>query len=128
VHGYGASGMIFYLILKRLSEKYHIVCLDLLGMGRSSRPRFRCRTAEEAEDFFVLSLEKWREEVGLDNLVLCSHSFGGYISGRYALRFSTHVKKIIFISSLGIDRVPDNPKRAVKRLMNRQPCLNKSIF
>ena len=41
VHGYGASGVIFYRILKRLVEAdLHLYLIDILGMGASSRPDF----------------------------------------------------------------------------------------
>lgn len=121
VHGYGASGLIFYRIYKQLSEKYHVVLFDLPGMGRSSRPKFKCKTVEETEDFFMLSIERWREKMQLTNMVICAHSFGGYICGRYTFRYPEHVRKIVFISSLGIDRVPGDGQAAVATLMNKQP-------
>lgn len=71
VHGYGASGIIFYRLYKELSEKYHVVFMDLLGMGRSSRPKFKAKTAEDCEDFFVLAFEKWRQKMGLDKMTIC---------------------------------------------------------
>jgi predicted alpha/beta-fold hydrolase len=40
IHGYGGSGMIFYRIFKELQKHFRVVLMDLLGMGRSSRPRF----------------------------------------------------------------------------------------
>lgn len=84
VHGYGGSGIIYYKVIYELSKEYNIIMCDLLGMGRSSRPKFLCKIPEECENFFVLALEKWRQKMGLENMILCSHSFGGFISGRYA--------------------------------------------
>ncbi|CAI2370287.1 unnamed protein product [Moneuplotes crassus] len=100
--------MFYFKMWKALSEEFHVVCIDLLGFGRSSRPKFTCKTSEEAEDFFVLSIEKWREQMQLDSFSICCHSFGGYVMGRYALRFSEHIKKLIFLSSLGVDYVPED--------------------
>ena len=40
VHGFGGSGVIFWKILKPLSEKFNIYLIDMLGMGGSSRPDF----------------------------------------------------------------------------------------
>ena len=57
VHGYGGSGLIFYRLYKDLSEKYHIVMVDLMGFGRSARPKFTAKTPEDAEDFFILQQE-----------------------------------------------------------------------
>ena len=128
VHGYGGSGMIFYLLLKELSEKYHVVMMDLLGMGRSARPKFTAKTPQDAEDFFILAFEKWRIKMELDKMVILWHSFGGYISGRYAIRYPDHIRKIIFISSLGIDKKPEDGKQAVKNLISKQPFLPRMVL
>jgi 2-succinyl-6-hydroxy-2,4-cyclohexadiene-1-carboxylate synthase len=88
LHGYGGSGLLFYKIMKPLSEHFHCIFIDILGMGASSRPKFEVQTAREADIFFVDFLEKWR--VAFDNLkgfFLAGHSFGGYICGHYALRY-----------------------------------------
>ncbi|CAI2370262.1 unnamed protein product [Moneuplotes crassus] len=133
--------MFYFKTWKRLTENFHIICIDLLGFGRSSRPKFKCKTSEEAEDFFVLSIEKWREQMQLDSFSICCHSFGGYVMGRYALRFSDNIKKIIFLSSLGVDHVPEDidqglenfhctlrfAKRAVFRLQKYLPRFIQTI-
>ena len=41
VHGYGGSGVMFWKIIKPLSEKFHLYLIDIIGMGGSSRPQFR---------------------------------------------------------------------------------------
>ena len=38
VHGYGGSGALFYKIIKRLTEYFHLILIDIIGMGASSRP------------------------------------------------------------------------------------------
>jgi pimeloyl-ACP methyl ester carboxylesterase len=48
----------------------------------AGRPPFRARSTAEAEEFFVSSLDAWRREQGLDRIVLCGHSLGGYLSGK----------------------------------------------
>ncbi len=41
VHGYGASGVFFFRIMKPLYEAgFHVMFIDILGMGSSSRPDF----------------------------------------------------------------------------------------
>jgi hypothetical protein len=42
--------------------------------GRSSRPEWHARSTEEAEHFFIESLELWRKEMGIDDaFVLAGH-------------------------------------------------------
>ena len=76
VHGYASCGIIFFRILKELSEKYKVYSIDILGMGMSSRPRFDCTTAEETIDFFNKGIEKWRNALGLDQYFSRSFSRG----------------------------------------------------
>ena len=106
LHGYCGSGLIFYKILKSLSERFYIYLVDQLGMGRSSRPSFRANSTYEAESFFVEALEMFRQAVGLDKFVLAGHSFGGYISGCYALRSSQYVTKLFLLSPAGVTERP----------------------
>jgi len=87
IHGYGSGSGLFYKMLKQLSEKFHIYMLDLLGMAGSSRPDFNSVAPKECVDFFTDSIEEWRRWLGLDKFYLLGHSFGGYISGLYAVKY-----------------------------------------
>jgi len=104
VHGYGGSGLLFHRTLKELSAKYKVYCLDLLGMGLSSRPEFKIKDTLETIEYFVESIEKWREAVGLEYFNLAGHSFGGYMSAQYTLKYTERVKQLFLISSAGITK------------------------
>ena len=39
VHGYAASGSLYYQLFKYLTESFCLVVTDIIGMGASSRPR-----------------------------------------------------------------------------------------
>jgi hypothetical protein len=36
IHGYGGSGIIFWKVMKALSEKFYLILIDIIGMGGSS--------------------------------------------------------------------------------------------
>ena len=46
VHGYGGSGVLLYKVFKDLSEHFNLYTIDLLGMGSSSRPPFKCEDGD----------------------------------------------------------------------------------
>ena len=69
---------------------------------------FTAKTTEQAESFFITSMEKWREAAGLDQIVLVGHSMGGYISAAYALQHPERVKHLILVCPAGIGRRPDD--------------------
>ena len=86
IHGYGGSGMLFYKSMKGLSENFHLFCIDIIGMGASSRCEFSVKNSDEADKYFLDFLEQWR--IAMDNLTnffLLGHSFGGYLAGMYAV-------------------------------------------
>jgi len=102
LHGYGGSSVLFSSVLKGLSQHFQVYCVDLLGMGLSSRNSFECKTIEETLVYFISSLEKWREIFNLSEFYLAGHSFGAYIAANYAMRHPGKVKKLLLVSPVGI--------------------------
>ncbi|KAI9778978.1 MAG: hypothetical protein M1839_007789 [Geoglossum umbratile] len=114
LHGYGAGLGFFYKNFEGLSRNkgWKIYALDLLGMGRSSRPTFRVHAKDqkgkisEAENWFIDALEEWRVQKKIDRFTLIGHSLGGYMAVAYALKYPGHLKKLILASPVGI---PEDP-------------------
>ncbi|KAH8590441.1 Alpha/Beta hydrolase protein [Bisporella sp. PMI_857] len=114
LHGYGAGLGFFYKNFEGLSrvEGWKIYALDMLGMGRSSRPPFKIHAKDqqgkitEAEDWFIDALEEWRVVKKIDKFTLLGHSMGGYMAVAYALKYPGHLNKLILASPVGI---PEDP-------------------
>ncbi|KAH6946522.1 hypothetical protein HPB50_013785 [Hyalomma asiaticum] len=100
VHGFGSGVALWLLNLDYLAQDRTTYCFDLLGFGRSSRPRLS-RDALEAEYQFVQSIEEWRAQVGLDRFVLLGHSMGGFLAASYALRFPERVAHLVLADPWG---------------------------
>lgn len=104
IHGYAGSALTFYPMFKYLKGKYHVIAIDLLGMGCSSRPEFLASSTTEAGLFFVESLELWRQQMKLDKMTLVCHSLGSYIGAKYAHHYPEHVSKMVLLSPLGVEK------------------------
>ncbi|KXG53652.1 uncharacterized protein PGRI_007020 [Penicillium griseofulvum] len=114
LHGYGAGLGFFYKNFEPLSrlKGWQLHALDMLGMGRSTRPAFKIKAKEredairEAEAWFVDALEEWRIKRKIDRFTLLGHSLGGYMAVAYALKYPGHLNKLILASPVGI---PEDP-------------------
>jgi len=132
LHGYGGSSALFYPIHKALAKRFNLILVDIIGMGGSSRPTdFRSEKLgpQQSIDYFVNYLERWRQQMtkllnkeaqarskAIEELsgsplegsgeftqfILAGHSLGGYIIGNYALKHHRHMKKLIFLSPIGL--------------------------
>ncbi|KAI9466799.1 alpha/beta-hydrolase [Lactarius psammicola] len=132
LHGYGAGLGFFFLNFPALAQwagirGTSVYAVDWLGMGRSARVPFRIRAkrdhiserVNEAESFFVESLEEWRERNGLEKMTLIGHSLGAYFSTVYALRYPQRVHKLVLLSPAGVPWGPDTTLPS-REMLDRQ--------
>ncbi|CAN3479233.1 cardiolipin-specific deacylase 1, mitochondrial [Diutina catenulata] len=121
IHGYAASLGLFVDNFDALSKipGVQIHAIDLLGFGFSARPPFpklpsgTKEEVEKVEDWFVDAIEDWRKQRGIKHFTLMGHSFGGYLSGCYALKYNKPqedgtnlLNKLVLISPVGVERSP----------------------
>lgn len=70
LHGWAGGFGIFVTNFDAIAEHHTIYAIDWIGFGRSSRPPFKGKTPEEAEEYFLESFEAWRRTVGLERFAL----------------------------------------------------------
>ncbi|XP_043267663.1 1-acylglycerol-3-phosphate O-acyltransferase ABHD5 isoform X2 [Venturia canescens] len=105
LHGLGAGVALWCLNLDNLSIDRPVYAMDLLGFGRSSRPKFS-NEAQEAEAQLVRSVEEWRREMQLEKFVLLGHSMGGFLAASYAIQYPERVKHLILADPWGFPEKP----------------------
>jgi abhydrolase domain-containing protein 5 len=105
IHGYQGSSITFHKLFKHFYPKYNIYCPDVIGMALSSRPVVNFKSTEEWLEFFIGSIEKWRQEIGIEKFHLIGHSLGGYLSSLYALKYPERIVKLTLLSPAGITDV-----------------------
>jgi cardiolipin-specific phospholipase len=126
LHGYGAGLGFFYKNFEGLSrvKGWKLYALDMLGMGRSTRPPFKVYAKDpagkitEAENWFIDALEEWRILRKIDKFTLLGHSMGGYMAVAYALKYPGHLKKLILASPVGI---PEDPYAVSAEMPSDEP-------
>ncbi|KAK0166255.1 hypothetical protein PV328_004692 [Microctonus aethiopoides] len=105
LHGLGAGVALWCLNLDSLSRERPVYAIDVLGFGRSSRPKFSS-DGFEAETQLVRSVEEWRREMQLEKMVLLGHSMGGFLAASYAIQYPDRVKHLILADPWGFPEKP----------------------
>lgn len=113
VHGFGAALGHWARNLDTLAQYHTVYAIDLIGFGRSGRPYFKPKNAEEAEEFFIESLEGWRKQVGLEKFNLLGHSFGGYVTALYAMKYPDTVDHLILADPWGVPGRQEHRERRI---------------
>ena len=121
IHGFGGTGLYFYRMIDLLRHEFRITTIDMLGMGASGRPPFNLKTSRDSIEYFIHSIEAWvRSQKIKEKFVIIAHSYGGYISSEFSLRYPNRVSKLILLSPAGI---PDQPKNqpSIQEMIEQEP-------
>lgn len=103
VHGVPTSSYLWRNVMRDLESEARTVAADLVGLGRSERPRRRgYRLAEQAR--FLLGL---LDELGLDEVVVAGHDEGGAVAAHLAATASERVAGVALLgTALHVDAWP----------------------
>lgn len=112
LHGLGAGVALWVLNLDEIAQHRTVYAIDILGFGRSSRPEF-AKDAMIAEKQLVKSIDEWRKETGLQEMILLGHSMGGFLATSYALSYPDRVKHLILADPWGFPEKPQNTERKI---------------
>lgn len=124
IHGFGATGVYFWKLMRQLKDKFHIFAIDHYGKGNSSRPPFTDYSYEATCNFFVEAISEFADLMNLENYYLLGHSFGGYVSAQFVRLKNPSLKHFFLLSPLGFtykskDQITEDLKKdgygAVKR-------------
>ncbi|WP_262691273.1 proline iminopeptidase-family hydrolase [Kordiimonas aestuarii] len=80
-----------------LSDEYPVILYDQLGTGNSDRPDDRANWNVER---FVAEIDHIRDALGLEEVIIAGHSWGGTLAAEYAVRRPKGLKAAILSSPL----------------------------
>lgn len=95
VHGTPSWSFDFRNVIKQLSGSYRCIALDHIGFGLSAKPKnydYSTRNHSRTLEQFVLTL-------GLENITLVVHDFGGPIGLNFAINYPGLVNNIVVLNS-----------------------------
>ena len=95
LHGLTANAHTFDgLVHRGLAERFHLLIPDLRGRGHSDKPEFNYSLRHHAKDIIGML-----DQLGIDQIAIAGHSFGGLLSVFLAVHYPERVSKIIIIDA-----------------------------
>lgn len=101
VHGLGGSASSWINNIPNLAQDHHVYALDILGFGRSDKPRI-----DYTIDLFADTLGGFMDTLAIDKASIVGSSLGGQIVTEYALRHPERVDRLVLVAPAGF-----TPKR-----------------
>lgn len=95
VHGAPVWSFVWRNMVRDLAHDYRCVAMDLIGSGLSSKPMSFAHTPEA----HCAKLTRFIETLGLENVTLVLHGFGGPIGMCYAQEHLPNVKRMVLMNT-----------------------------
>jgi haloalkane dehalogenase len=119
VHGTPTWSFLYRNLIKKLSSNYRVIALDHLGFGLSEKPTNWSYLPQE----HARNLNALIDQLGLQDITLVVHDFGGPIGLSYAIEHPQNVKRIVimntFMWSLKGDREFELPGKLFNNPLGR---------
>ena len=99
IHGIGDSSDTWRPVVERLAEHYTVIAPDLLGHGRSEKPR-----ADYSVAGYANGMRDLLSVLEVDRVTVVGHSLGGGVAAQFAYQFPDRCERLVLVGSGGVGR------------------------
>jgi pimeloyl-ACP methyl ester carboxylesterase len=99
LHGITSTAECWREVMPRLAERYTVIAPDLIGHGRSAKPR-----GDYSLGAYAAGVRDLLAILGFDRASVVGHSFGGGIAMQFSYLFPEYVERMALIASGGLGR------------------------
>jgi len=99
IHGIGDSSETWRNLIPHLARDHTVIAPDLLGHGRSDKPRADYSVAAYANGMRALL-----SVLGVDRATTVGHSLGGAVAMQFAYQYPERCDRLVLVSSGGVSR------------------------
>ncbi len=97
LHGLGCDHTTWAPIIDTLARRYTVIAPDLLGHGRSAKPR-----ADYSVGGYANGMRDLLTVLGIDKVTVIGHSFGGGVAMQFAYQFPERTERLMLVASGGL--------------------------
>lgn len=124
IHGFPTSGHLWTEVVPYVPVGHRVVVVDLLGYGRSDRPRGRPVTVTAHADRTIQLFDA----LGIREACVVGHDAGGGIAQSLAIRYPERVSRLCLVDSVAFDRWPRREIKVARALMPVARHLPLAVF
>lgn len=93
IHGYPQTHVMWHKVANELSKEYYIVCPDLRGYGKSSKPKGNETHENYSKKNMAKDMIHLMSSLGFDEFFVAGHDRGARVTHRLCLDYPQHVLK-----------------------------------
>ncbi|GID91238.1 alpha/beta fold hydrolase [Amorphoplanes digitatis] len=97
VHGIGSDGLTWDAVAPAFAERYTVLVPDLLGHGRSAKPR-----ADYSIGGYANGMRDLLGALDIDRVTVVGHSFGGGVAMQFAYQFPERTDRLVVVAGGGL--------------------------
>ncbi|HEY1826524.1 MAG TPA: alpha/beta fold hydrolase, partial [Acidimicrobiales bacterium] len=99
IHGIGDSSDTWRPVLEGLARHHTVIAPDLLGHGRSEKPR-----ADYSIAAYANGMRDLLSVLDVDRVTVVGHSLGGGVAAQFAYQFPDRCERLVLVGSGGVGR------------------------
>jgi pimeloyl-ACP methyl ester carboxylesterase len=99
IHGIGNSLETWAAQIEDLSRDHTVIAPDLLGHGRSDKPR-----ADYSVAAYANGMRDLISVLGVDRVTIVGHSLGGGVATQFAYQYPERCERLVLVGSGGVSR------------------------
>ncbi len=97
LHGLGCHHGTWEPVIDTLAKKYTVIAPDLLGHGKSDKPR-----ADYSLGGYANGMRDLLTVLDIDRVTVVGHSFGGGVAMQFAYQFPERTERLVLVASGGL--------------------------
>ncbi len=99
IHGIGDSSDTWRPVVEELAENHTVIAADLLGHGRSEKPR-----ADYTIAGFANGMRDLLSVLEVERATVVGHSLGGGVAAQFTYQFPERCERLVLVGSGGVGR------------------------